>query len=75
MHYQKLWGILGLSAIATLGCGLPTFSQKLNSKSQVIKIAREPLEIRLVPPASPAPPTPQAPVSPPTTGNDCSQKI
>ncbi|MEM7758541.1 MAG: hypothetical protein AAF298_10505, partial [Cyanobacteria bacterium P01_A01_bin.40] len=47
----------------------------LNSKSQVIKIAREPLEIRLVPPASPAPPTPQAPVSPPTTGNDCSQKI
>ncbi|MEM8674817.1 MAG: hypothetical protein AAGF83_13230 [Cyanobacteria bacterium P01_G01_bin.67] len=72
LRYGKILGFLGLSAIATLGSGLPAFSQELNSKLQTIKIAREPLEIRLVPPATPAS---QGSGAPPTTGNDCSKKI
>ncbi len=51
MRYQKLVGLLGVSAIAILINGSPTLSQESDSKPEETEKPRPPFEVRLVPPA------------------------
>lgn len=51
MGYQKLFGWLGISAIAILISGSPTLSQESDSMPEETEEFRPPFEVRLVPPA------------------------